>query len=311
MINKIATKFLAAVGLTIAMVGCVKKDDFFSTSTSGENTKSIIKIMDGGTDINQRARNVNPAIDTFLLLEVRRDPKTSAELNQSLTVKVANDTGVIGRYNRAHGTSYQQLPSSFYTLLTDVNTLTFQPGEISKEIKIRFDKTNLDLSKLYALGFKITDAGGAIVSAERGEAIYAVGVKNKYDGIYSIESGKVQRYSAPGVQTTDDPLNGDVSNNPDVILATAGANAVNLSALYWANGGGVGGIGSPANVRLDIDPVTYDVKISNSTNTTLTNQPGKRSYYDPATKMFYLYFYWNPTGAVREYEMVIKYVGPR
>lgn len=299
MINKIATKFLAAVGLTIAMVGCVKKDDFFNTSSSGENTKSLIKITDGGEAINQRARNVSPTIDTFLLLEVRRDPKTSAELNQALTVKVANDTGVIGRYNRANGTAYEQLPSSLYTLLTDVNTLTFQPGEISKEIKIRLNKTNLDLSKSYALGFKITDASGAQVSTEMSEAIYAIGVKNKYDGLYEANGTMVD--------LANSALTG---NYPwSVEFRTSGPNSVILwdheedyilhpilSAGAWSYYGSFG-------VEITFDPVTNKVvSVTNPYGQPAGNtrsaqlDPSGVNQWDPATKQLKIkYFMLQPS----------------
>ena len=61
------------------------------------------------------------------------------------------------------------------------------PGEAIKEVKIVVDQTQLDLSQAYALAFTLTDPGGAVINSGQVDAIYQVGVKNKYDGSYSTD----------------------------------------------------------------------------------------------------------------------------
>src|SRR5688500_18556286 len=147
---------LTIMALSTMLVGCVRDNEIFNTENNEFARKQIVRISDGAQDeIIQRARNVNPTIDTFVLVEVLRSPNDESDLNQPLTVSLTRDTSIIGKYNRKHGTNYVELPTSLYTVLGDLNAVTFAPGETSKTFSIRLDKTNLDLSKQYALAYKV------------------------------------------------------------------------------------------------------------------------------------------------------------
>jgi len=149
--------------------------------------KTIVKIKDAENDITQKARDVLPTIDEFILIDVRRDPTQQSDLNQPLTVKLVKDPSLIAAYNTAHGTSFVELPSASYTLSEDVTNLTFAPGEDIKTIKIKLNKTSLSLSTQYALAFRISEVGsGALISNSYKSAIYAIGIKNKWDGVYNV-----------------------------------------------------------------------------------------------------------------------------
>ncbi|MEI9955102.1 MAG: hypothetical protein WDM90_02015 [Ferruginibacter sp.] len=77
--------------------------------------------------------------------------------------------------------------------------ITIPAGEFAQPILITIpDATVLDPSTQYGLGFTITsvDASGKISTTNT--TVFQVGAKNSYDGIYSIVSGNVQRYTAPG-----------------------------------------------------------------------------------------------------------------
>src|SRR4030095_810333 len=189
---------------------------------------------------------------------------------------------------------------------------TFQPGEIAKQLKIVSPTaTALDLTTQYALGLTILVAvsdGQGRVSFENRTAVVEVGLKNKWDGIYSIVSGTVTRYTGPGVPAND-ALSGSVATNPDPILSTVGPFTVEITNLLWANGQGMAGID---NLRATVDPATNLVTMFALGNATLANWAGHINKYDPATKTFYLAFKWTSTApAYREYEVVIKYKGPR
>src|SRR5206468_1080379 len=118
-----------------------------------------VKISGAGGDIIQIARDVNPAIDTFAVIDLRREPNDQAQLNQPLTVKLIPDASAIDTYNSQNGTSYVLLPDSAYQIVGNLNSITFQPGEAEKEVKIRLDKSKIDLSSQYALAFSISEAG--------------------------------------------------------------------------------------------------------------------------------------------------------
>lgn len=151
------------------------------------NRKTIVKIKDAENEVTQKARDVLPTIDEFILIDVRRNPTSPTDLNQPLTVKLVKDASLITAYNTAHGTSFVELPSATYTLSADISNITFAAGEDIKTIKIRLDKTSLSLSTQYALAFKLTEVGtGAVISNSLKEAIYAIGIKNKWDGIYRV-----------------------------------------------------------------------------------------------------------------------------
>lgn len=167
------------------------------------------------------------------------------------------------------------------------------------------------LDPLLTFGIALTitsvDAGYVIVNNAT-TATVQFNVKNRYDGIYSVVSGNVQRYSAPGVPTVNDGLNGPLAGNPDVTMITIGATTVALNNLRWSGGGGIGGID---NLQLTVDPVTNMTTIRSLQNATLTNWAGRENKYDPATKTFTLNFRWNPAGPTREYSVILKYKGPR
>ena len=306
--------FLSFIALIAVLVSCVKKDDYYKKDTAETNRKTTVQIT-GASDIIAYARDVKATNDTFILIDVRRYPNSNAELNQPLTVKLTKNSGLIDAYNTANGTGYVELPSGAYTLLSDINSITFQPGEAVKEIKISVDQSKLDLSQQYALGFSIADAGSdAVAVPALKDALYDIGVKNQYDGIYSVVSGTVTRYTAPG-SPAGDALSGSLAGNPDVTLITSGANSVAIpppgpGSIQWAAGNNsyVAGIDG---LNITVDPVTNLTTITSASNPTLTDWPGKENRYDPATQTFYLNFRWNPTANVREYSIVLKYKGPR
>lgn len=297
-----------ALAAMIGLAGCVKEKKFFETGTGDGNRKQLVAVNGADQDIVVIARNVSPSIDSFTVIEITRNPGSQAELNSPLTVKLIKNPMLISAYNSAHGTSFVELPASSYTVLGDLNAITFQPGELVKEVRFRLDKSSLSLSAQYALGFSIAEVGaGGQIDQGMKNVLYSIGIKNAYDGVYSILSGNVIRYTAPGVPAGD-ALSGTVVGQPDITLATTGPNTVEIQNLRWANGQGVAGID---NLRATVDPATNLVTLQALGNATLTNWAGKENKYDPATRTFYFGFRWNPTANVREYEMVIKYKGPR
>jgi hypothetical protein len=301
--------FVAAASLLFA--ACDKNE-----GTLDGAGQTIVKLPQGAEEKVALALDFKPGLTDVVLLDVRRDAPNSGELSKAITVKIKNDPAIVTAYNTAHNTSYIPLPAAAYQVDpsnpfngTDW-TVTFNAGEHAKPILIKLDPTQLDLSKQYALGFTITDAGGAKIATDLQSAIIEVGVKNAYDGIYRVVSGNVQRYTAPGVPETTGNLNGPLAGNPDVTLTTIGANTVEITGLQWANGSG-SGVAGINNLRATIDPITGAVTMTSIQNATLTNWTGKVNMYDRATKTFYLAFRWNPAGATREYEIVLQYKGPR
>lgn len=315
---------LAAFGLSFVLAGCVRDTEFFETDDNEFARKQTVRIVDAEAgEVIQRARNVSPAIDTFLLLELRRDPNNEAELNQAMTVKVVRDTSIIGKYNRAHGSSFLELPPSTYTVLSDLNNITFQPGEISKQIMIRLDKNQLDLSKQYALGLRVTDpSGGAIPSVSQGEVLYAVGVKNKYDGRYKV-TGSMTDF-ANSALTGLYPLEWE--------LVTSGPNSVVVydNVELGFPGHMISNAGSPSyygsfGLVVNFDPVTniitsvtnfYGQPAGNTRSAEL--DPSGVNKYDPASKSVKIKYFMKQPSVVTTppnirtaFDETWEYIGPR
>ncbi len=202
--------------LAVLIVSCVKKDDYYKKDSTESNRKQVVEII-GADDLISFARDVKPTNDTFILIDLRRYPNTEAELNQSLTVKLQPDPSLIDDYNTANGTAFVEMPSNAYTLLSDISNMTFAPGEAIKEVKISVDQSQLDLSEQYALGISIVDPGtNSIANGSLENALYQIGVKNKYDGKYTV-TGTMVDYSNAGL----------LGNYPwDVELRTSGPNSV-------------------------------------------------------------------------------------
>ncbi len=142
---------------------------------------------------------------------------------------------------------------------------------------------------------------------------------NIYDGIYSVESGWTTRYDASGVPLGD-ALSGDLTGNPDVYLITTGSNSVGIPAPGPANGGGylywaAGSSSAVAGIdglEVTVDPTTNNTNIASASLANLANWAGQPNTYDPATQTVHLSFNWtNTAGALREYEIVLKYKQPR
>jgi hypothetical protein len=196
--NLLRTKnlFFMFLTLAIAFAGCVKKDDFYKKNSDESSRKQVVQII-GADDIIQYSRDVKSTNDTFVLIDIRRYPNNEAGLNQPLTVKLVKNATLIADYNATNGTSFIELPANSYTLLTDINNITFEAGEAIKEIKISINQSLLDLTEAYAIGFSIADAGtDAVINTSLKNALYSIGIKNAYEAYYTT-SGFFFHPSAP------------------------------------------------------------------------------------------------------------------
>ena len=269
--KKTFIKILSVLLVAMSLTSCLRKDNYFSYDQSSPSRKQVVKIANGG-DLVTIARDVAPTIDTIQVIDLRREPNNAAELNQPLTVKLVKNPAIISDYNTANGTSFVELPANAYTILGDLNNITFQPGEDIKHIKIRLNKSALDLSQQYALGFSIADASGAVINTSLKNGIYSIGIKNQWHGTYH----------ASGV--FHHPIAGDRPIDEDKDLLTAGARSVSAPL------GDLGAAGYYMILTINIDNT---VTITPSGVTPNIDQHWGPNYYDPATKTFHLHYSYN------------------
>jgi hypothetical protein len=235
-----------------------------------------------------------------------------------VTVTISLNNALVDEANTAvPSPNLTVLPADAYTVST-LSVVIPKGSKFSDVFKMSIlNSTLLNPLLTYAVGFSITGVSdGYTIAANQKDIVVGFAIKNIYDGIYSVESGLVTRYTAPGVPAGD-ALSGSLAGNPDIALITAGATTLSVpvpatgaKTFYWAAGTGsqVAGID---NVRISVDPNTNLVTVTSLGNGTLTNWAGKENSYDPVNKIFKLAFRWNPTANVREYEVVLKYKGPR
>ena len=320
----LAKKALFLAFVAIGFSACEKVKE---VEPIGDKGQTIVKLINGdetsnpghsilGIDFVNRTQTVAAA-------DIRRDVSNNAELNRPMTVVLKDDTAALRRYNTIHSTNILLMPTSWYTLNSQpaggvggTYTLTLAPGEFAKEITVTVPNATLfNPSASYGFAFTITSVtADGVISAAR-TVVFELGAKNAYDGVYSVESGLTTRYTAPGVAESPSTLSGPLAGNPDVYLITTGATTLAIPAsgtgsLQWRAGSN-SGIGGINGLTVTVDPVTNMTSIISAQNATLTNWAVKVNRYDAATKTFYLAFRWNPTANVREYEIVLKYKGPR
>lgn len=320
------TKNIATVAmLSLVFTACKKAK---VATPLGDNGQTLVKILGGGTP----AAIIPKPIDfvntptKIQAVEIRRDIPSETELNKVMVVTVKDDTAAVTAAGRLH------MPTAWYTYSVaggtktggqgGTYTITFQPGEFSKTIYITVpDATLLNPSLVYGLGFTVLTADqGAKLSTQK-SAVVEIGAKNAYDGIYSVVSGFVQRYGGPGptAPICCDNLTGPLgSGNDDVIMFTTGATTVGIPTstevgrLTWSYlttpNSGVAGIDG---IRLTVDPSTNLVSSMSGGNATFANFPGYACKYIPGTKTFDLNWRWNPVTTTRDYQVVLKYKGPR
>lgn len=304
--------------ISVAFASCIEKE----VTPLGDEGTTIVKLIGGDSPMGilQNPIDFIPQAQQILVADIRKDAPNNAALNSPTTVTVTDDTAAVT------AAGYLQLNPAWYTVQSEAPkvggsggtwTFTFDDGDFAKPIYITIpDATVLDPSKLYGVGFTITAVSADAKISYRKTVVVEIGAKNPYDGIYSVECGHVQRYTAPGVPEAPGGLNGSLVGNPDVVLFTAGAHTVGIpipgeiGALFWANGSNsqVAGING---VRITVDPNTFQTTSSAAQNATFGNWAGQPNFYDPATKTFTLSFRWNPASTTREYQICLKYKGPR
>src|SRR5262245_55894010 len=87
--------------LVVLITSCEKTEINYEPSR-----KTVVKIKDAENEITQKARDVLPTVDEFILIDVRRELTQPNDVNQPLTVKLQKDASLIASYNTAHGTSF-------------------------------------------------------------------------------------------------------------------------------------------------------------------------------------------------------------
>lgn len=305
-IFKSLTFFLAVTMLT----SCLKDDSLVLDPEKGNNViefANLGQIVSIGTPSPlysfAYAISDNPVLPITVSYS---GPEATAP--QDITVKIAVGTQAkIDEYNTATGNHFEMLGAASYTL--SATQVIIKAGTSKATFNVALKPSTFSFSISQVLPLTITSVSSGVISGNFGTILLGVAPKNAWDGIYAVTAGNIQRYTAPGVPTVNDGLNGSVVGNPDIVFTSLNSTTSAFSNLTWHGGGGIGGID---NLQAVVDPATNLVTMKALGNTSLRNIPGSVNKYDPATKTFTLNFEWNPTSNRRAVTgLVITYKGIR
>ncbi|WP_316827441.1 DUF1735 domain-containing protein [Pedobacter miscanthi] len=293
--------------LTMGLSSCLK-DDLVSDQTYGMINVDAAKVAQLPTAAKPFALLLENKATTLDLVQVSLAQSEPAAEDVVVTLSMdQTDAKVKANNDDPTKSKIATFPSDKYTLPSGLN-VTIPKGSRSAYLRLTLNPQDLNPALPYVLAFRIVGVNKPeyVISGNYNTTLVTLSAKNSWDGIYAMNAGSlVQRYSAPGVPTVGDALNGNISTNPDVTLSTIDATTVEITNLKWA--GGTSNIGGIDNLRAVVDPATNLVTMKALGNTTLKNIAGKVNKYDPATKTFTLNFDWNQTAAPREVSLVIKY----
>lgn len=233
-----------------------------------------------------------PSTVTSVTLPVMVNVASPSMPTTPTTMTLALDTAGLSQYNADNGTSYLPLPDSTFTVSSwDV---TVPAGKRLDSITVTINLTKLDLSQAYV--FPVTIASASLPIEQWNHLFYYVAVKNPWDGVYSYQGYTLR---------AGDPVKTGNFTGQEMTLLTSGSNSVTFATLaLWADLGGIG-IGNP---MLTISG-TNTISISSPGGATA--DPTYPNRYDPATKTFYIQFYWGAGPTARLSTDTLTYTGPR
>lgn len=172
-----------------------RKDSFVSEENElGAKGATIVKVLEG--PVNTLFFSPFTDIKKIELFSVYLESNSPEQLNTPSKVTLTANPAAITAYNTKNSETFVQLPDAIYTLAANssiVKTSTgyefnYSAGEFDKSLVINLDGAKYDLSKKYALAFDITTtSGGTVTKTEKKSVIVLISIKNKYDGVYSVE----------------------------------------------------------------------------------------------------------------------------
>jgi hypothetical protein len=287
--------------LAFGITSCLKKDAM--NIDPGKGPANVVEFENTGNNLAS-ANSTYPGFYTDLgVLTSGASAKFNLNVSYSgvetapedITVNIAPDQAALDAYNSENGTDYVIPPS---TVVNFPTSIVIKKGTRIAQTQVTITTSpDYDYNVNYALPLKIVSASKGTVSSNFGKAVYSFGVRNIYDGHYSLKG-----YT---LRAGDAARTGNFVRPSGMNLVTVGGNIVQFEELQvWADLSGVG-IGNPQ----------FTVNTDNSVTITSPggayNAPGYNSRYDPATKTFYVSFAWGAGPASRLATDTLTYLGPR
>lgn len=315
--RKVLQHFLFISFVCLLVLSCEKGTEPFPPVKPQE--KPSISLPQGNNLVNL-ALDISNNVITADVLEVRRDATSAADLNRVQTVKIAKSNSILSDFS---GAEVKELSMDFYQSHPDNPfdgqywTITFQPGEFVKYLKINLKTIDLVSLGRVGLGFQLASAdNGAVLNDGQSKVAVEIGSKNQWDGVYRVRY-RLFHPTNPAITGTgtipewDFPSSGPTSIDWD--FATVFINFSTNGLTYFGDA-----TGPSLQVRINVNP-DNTVSLTNigSQAVPLAFPPlvvptGVTNRYDPATKTFYVAYTWTPAGSgTREKYDTLTFVRPR
>lgn len=301
-----ALAFLALFCIT----GCLKDkeydDSLIQSVRNNGSDKKIIEIQLTATDVSNFKNLSFEAVNkdtTVNLIPVSL--ATPGPATEDIQVTLKQNNTLVSDYNTANGTSYSVPTSSMFQIINPGGVVTIPKGSHTGYLQVKINPSKF-LGGDWALGYSIgsIDKQGYTISGNLQNGVVAIGIKNRYDGVYNLRGfhNRVP-YDAPYNETVD--------------MITSGPNSVQM---YWEGNGFYHPIAGGTNayggltVEYFFDLTTNALLSVNNPYTPgtppFTVGPATTSRYDPATKTIYAQCYFSGN-LLRMFTDTLRYIGPR
>lgn len=259
---------IAVLGITALLTSCSNKVDF------GEQYKKIVYIVNSKESLfyaeHDAVRSSKGNISVYV---------TGSELpEQDIHVSYKVDAKALEEFNKKEygdrtSLYFTLIPEDLYSFLTP--DITIKKGEPYGCLEFTLNTQALLHDKIYILPITIESAQGAEVSESLHTILYVIQIQNAYAGNY-ISTCKVG-----GVAKGDFNKKATAVSSKKILLPLADKG------------------NAAANNTLDLNKDYYQITINDDNSLTLEpylqsiihQNPDKASYYDPDTRIFYIYYH--------------------
>ena len=307
-------KFLGALSLiSVLMISCLKDKGFEDGEYGlGEiEGKELITIPFAKNAENAVALELKDEMQEVDLFSANYDFESPAP--QDITVTLERNDALIP-------TGFLLLPSSVYTIPT-YDVVIPKGQRLSSVLKMRINTVTLDPAEAYAIGFSIKSVSksGVTIASNLRNVLFTISLKNKYDGVYTVNGPLVDVANASITQwpnwtahlVTTGPSSCVVVDMTYTGFEAHPIKAAGASSYYGAFG-----------MEFHFDPATDKIIDVTSPYAPAANtrdaeiDPSGLNFWDPATQDIKVkYFMMQPSvvasGPRVTFDETFTYKGPR
>jgi Domain of unknown function (DUF1735) len=296
--KKIFLSSFLIIAVSFVFTGCLKDKGFdnFEYGINDPDTQPPgVGFPLGNKPKNDYGLDVTASTQSVTgLVYVNLESGSPAQANVTVSI-MNNTTALLAAYNTANATSIQALPAAVWNV---ASSLIIPAGGRSVQVPVNVtNTTGLNPNLQYAVGITITAVSGGYKVADNLKNLFIVfGVKNQYDGKYTLKGQFYHPSSSPDYAWY----------STTVQMHTTGPNSVKI---YWpGNGyyhpflsGGSLVAFSSQEPEYTINAATNAVTVQNSFAGATTfysmgigfNNAGYNSRWVPAEKTIYANFGYN------------------